>query len=223
MKKIILITFILVIAFEFVSDFNKVSAVTISDPIGDVRIGNPAVAAADIVSFEVIYDANNLYLTTVFAPGTFDINDYRFLLYLDTDQNPGTGANPIGIGSTLRTDIGVDFDLRSDTDDRGGGFGPLGVANIVQWGVGVVNSVPINFGIDSISLSIPLAFIGNDDGAVNYIVEILDSRKDGFAQNYDIAPDSGFETSTGIPEPAVIFLYVTGLVGLVVLKRKILK
>jgi hypothetical protein len=143
------------------------------------------------------FDSANLYFHVAFVPGTFDINDYRFVLHLDVDQDPGTGGNPIGIGSTLRYDIGLDFTVASDTMPSLS-FGGPGLAKVYAYGVGVTDEVSFAYGADFLSFSVPLSSLGNDDGVVNYVFSVLDSIKDGVVRNADHVPNTGLGVSTGM-------------------------
>jgi hypothetical protein len=163
----------------------------------DVALGGLAVSgAADIVSAEMTFDSANLYFHVAFVPGTFDINDYRFVLHLDADQDPGTGLNPVGIGSTLRDDIGLDFYVASDTMPSSS-FGGPGFAKVYAPHVGVVDEVSFAYGMDFLSFSVPLSSLGNDDGVVNYVFSAADSIKDNFVTNADHVPNTGLGVSTG--------------------------
>lgn len=164
------------------------SAARLTDPAGDVVSG-----AADITSVEATFDNENLYLSVSFVNGTFDVNDYRFLLDLDLDQNAETGLSD---SLCFRRFDGKDLDLRSDTDDPNPTFGPLGVANVFVPFVGVVGSVPIDFGTDSLALAVPLALLDGDDGDVDYVVDVSDSIQDGRVTTCDIAPNVGVGRSS---------------------------
>jgi hypothetical protein len=142
------------------------------------------------------FDSANLYFHVAFVPGTFDINDYRFVLHLDADQDPGTGLNPVGIGSTLRDDIGLDFYVASDTMPSSS-FGGPGFAKVYAPHVGVVDEVSFAYGMDFLSFSVPLSSLGNDDGVVNYVFSAADSIKDNFVTNADHVPNTGLGVSTG--------------------------
>ncbi|MCH8084588.1 MAG: hypothetical protein IH885_10170 [Myxococcales bacterium] len=169
----------------------------LADPVGDARCSNPTVACPDITLVDAVFDNENLYVTAFFAQNTFDIDDYRFVLFFDVDQDPGTGV--VGAFACSRSYDGIDLDLRSDTNPMSSSFGSLGIANVFVPSVGVIGSVPIDFGDDSLSLAIPLSLI-QDDGNVNYVLDVNDSIQDGFVNNCDLAPNSGFAQSAPLPE-----------------------
>ena len=50
-----------------------------------------ATATPIIDSVTTTHDANNLYISTLFAPGTLDPTDSLLSLYIDADQNSTTG------------------------------------------------------------------------------------------------------------------------------------
>jgi hypothetical protein len=171
-----------------------------TDPVGDAICSNPTVACPDITSIDAVFDSENLYVTALSAQNTFDIDDYRFLLYIDVDQDPQTGVSRAFACS--RWFNGLDLDLRSDTQPSST-FGSFGIANVFVPGVGVVGSVPIDFGDDSLSLAIPLSLI-QDDGNVNFALALADSIQDGHVNNCDIAPNTGWAQSARLPEEVQI-------------------
>ena len=144
-----------------------------------------------------MFDNENLYFTILFAHNTFDVDDYRFVLYVDVDQDRGTGIW-FPFLCTRGFPIGLDLDLRSDTNPRTSSFGSRGIANIFAPLVGVIGSVPIDFGDDSFSLVVPLSLI-QDDGNVDYVVGFGDSIQDGFVNNCDTAPNRGVAQSVPLP------------------------
>jgi hypothetical protein len=146
------------------------------------------------LSNSVAFDDEFLDVIVTFGTGTFDPNDYRLILRLDTDQDITTGRIDNISGRDAMP--GVDFDVRSGTSEPSPSFGSIGVGNVFKNGVGVVGSVPIDFGDDSLAFSVPLSLI-EDDGDVDYVLSVQDSRKDLFVQNTDFAPDTG--TAQSIP------------------------
>jgi hypothetical protein len=113
-------------------------------------------------------DDEFLHMIVTFSPGTFDPNDYRFILYLSG------------------------FQLRSDTFEPAPWWGgSIGIANVYRIN-SLLGSVPIDFRADSFGLAVPLALLGNDDGSLLYRLRVFDSRKDGSVNNWDYAPDTGF-------------------------------
>jgi hypothetical protein len=171
-----------------------------ADPIGDVSVGDRTVARPDITLIDAVFDHENLYVTVLFRQNTFDVHDYRFVLFVDADQDNETGILTSGCNRFFN---GNDLDLRSDTVGGAGSFGSLGIAKLFVPRVGVIGSVPIDFGDDSLSLAIPLSLM-QTDGNVEYMISVADSIKDGFVRNCDDAPNGGSAQSAPLPEEVLV-------------------
>jgi hypothetical protein len=166
----------------------------LDDADGDARCANATVACPDIISIEATFDRQNLYFSVIFAEGSFEIDDYRLAILLDLDQDPGTGSSGIVCGGSY---AGIDLDLRSDTNAPSASFGTLGIAKFFPPSTGLIDSVPIDFGENALEIVIPASRL-RGDGIVDYGLFILDSRKDGFVNNCDAAPNQGFVASVPV-------------------------
>ena len=150
---------------------NSAFATTITDPVGD------ASGHADVVALSGVYSQTSLFLFAQFQPGTLDPTNLAFFIGLDTDENPATGEQPFfPIGS----EFVVDFNSLASTSQ----------ATIFQQDVGPVGSVPISFGTNFFSVTVPLSMLGNDDGAALFgLAEGVPTDASSF-DAFDYAPDS---------------------------------
>jgi hypothetical protein len=212
--KIRLRTGILILVFgPFLLLTTSSHAMPIIDDLGDTF----GVGLFDIASMDIQYDATNLYIATTFtgpvsesgAGNPFDLYGY---IDLDVDQNPGTGvqANTDIWGGA--SGIGMDYFL-----NIADGL-PDGQIQLVDSAFTVIGNVPIIFGANSFSSTVPLALLGADDGLVDYAAIF-----GGIGGPDDFIPNQGFGTSQPVPEPATVLLLGTGLVGLVGFRKKFKK
>ena len=146
-------------------------ATIITDPVGD------ASGHADVVALSGVYNQTSLFLSTQFQPGTLDPTNLAFFIGLDIDENPATGEQPFfPIGS----EFVVDFNSLASTSQ----------ATIFQQDVGPVGSVPISFGTNSFSVTVPLSMLGSDDGAALFgLAEGVPTDASSF-DAFDYVPDS---------------------------------
>jgi len=107
----------------------------ITDPLGDARCANPAVACPDVTAAKATYNGSELLLRVEFAPGTIDPDDYRMVVNIDNDQDSATGMGDFACGMNF---VGKDLDLRSHTAPISGGFWSRGIVNVVRVGAGVI-------------------------------------------------------------------------------------
>src|SRR5688572_4469647 len=65
----------------------------ITDPASDaIAYGSFTLPIQDVVSVGGSYDESYAYLSAGFRPNSFSTANLGFVFYLDTDQNPATGA-----------------------------------------------------------------------------------------------------------------------------------
>ena len=146
-------------------------ATIITDSVGD------ASGHADVVALSGVYSQTSLFLFAQFQPGTLDPTNLAFFIGLDIDENPATGEQPFfPIGS----EFVVDFNSLASTSQ----------ATIFQQDVGPVGSVPISFGTNFFSVTVPLSMLGNDDGAALFgLAEGVPTDASSF-NAFDFVPDS---------------------------------
>ena len=126
---------------------------------------------------------NSLEIEYVFADG-ININDSLIaVLYLDIDRNPLTGyTEPI-----YTHDLGVDYFVD---------YYPIGFGNeiyISEYSTGNSYTVPYIINGTTISYSVPLSFLGNDDGEMDLLAVSGYTNLDAL----DWAPDTGHATLFG--------------------------
>lgn len=166
---------------------------TAADPTGDTfGVGGTQL---DITELTANVVGNNLVIGITFnssisAPDSGEANAIDGFIDLDTDQDGNTGIEPwvevqtgnptTGMGDEFHVDIfeynGLDSTVEL-VDDRPGG--------------GVV-TVPVAIGTNSVTVTIPLADLGNDDGAVN-VAAVMGTP----IEPTDVAPNQGSLATEG--------------------------
>ena len=145
-------------------------ATTITDPVGD------ATGHADVVALSGVYNQTSLFLSAQFQPGTLDPTNLAFFIGLDIDENPPRENNH----SFHRLRVRRRLQFTRSTSQ----------ATIFQQDVGPVGSVPISFGTNSFSVTVPLSMLGNDDGAALFgLAEGVPTDASSF-NAFDFVPDS---------------------------------
>jgi hypothetical protein len=159
-----------------------------TDPIGDT-VRNATYPQftnlPDLARATVDVSGGNITFTIKLAPATFDPPTTVLLIDLDADQNTSTGL--------FRNGLGVDFSLNLGAP----GFGnpPLGnQAHILKFGLspgafGISGSVPVTVAADGMSVTVPLAMLGNGDGRMAFRVESLVLLTTISAVPFDDLPD----------------------------------
>lgn len=147
----------------------------IPDPKGDVRDPSAPVQN-DIISTSATYDRASLTFTINFAEHVFppNTNDPRSLIgfiEIDSDQNPATGEPPIvNAFGPPKMDMGVDFQISLISESIRPGT--VEMRSKQAGGIAIVGRVPIVFTDKSLSVIVPLALLGSDNGLVNYAVGV---------------------------------------------------
>jgi len=163
----------------------------IDDPLGD-HITSPGNPIVDIDMVEGGTDGTDVTLKITFSPDTM-MSEVVGFIDLDTDQNPATGipasAN-LFIPGTMQ-DIGVDFLLSLFNLPFGG---PVEVLNTITGAF--VGSVPAIIVGQTLEITIPLAILRGDDGAMD-VGMVLGN----LPQPTDAAPNVGHGTILGGPVP----------------------
>ena len=164
----------------------------IADAVGDAN------GHADVVGIAGGYDATNLYLSAKFATGTLDPKSVAFFFALDVDQDLSTGNQPpvFPYGS----DYAVSYNSLVGTLN----------ARIGK------NFVPIQFDSDSLKIAVPLSFLGNDDGLMNFGFIVGVPADTSSFSPYDWTPDSLTKAGLGgptspVPEAPASLLWLAGL------------
>jgi hypothetical protein len=148
----------------------------VQDIIGDGGV-------ADIKEIRGRIFNNNLEIEYIFADGIIISDSTIAVLYLDTDRNPLTGATD----PFYYHDLGVDYFID---------YYPLGFGNeivILEYSTGNQYSVPYIINGATISYSVPLSFLSNDDGEMD-LLAVSGYENLGAL---DWAPDEGHATLFG--------------------------
>lgn len=173
------------------------SATEVSDPVGDT-FAPVGVGALDISSIDAEFDETAMRVTVKFDPSTpiqppsagATNSVVGSLIFLDTDQDTGTGVNFFGfLGADFFVDIGAEE------------FTP-GQVEVVDEAFTTLGTAPISFTAASFVVGVPLSLIGEDDGLLDYFVLIgAPDVTPGYFTFVDEAPNEGAATSEAAPTP----------------------
>ena len=142
------------------------------------------------------YDANYVYLSATFQAGSLNQADLGFVFFLDVDQDPLTGLRDEGFP------YGVDYWVYFSTAVNRSEASVLLMSPYSQAG-----TVPISFGTDSLSARVPLVFLNDDDGIMNFGFAVGEPDLQSGVVISDFAPDVDVPgmaltaTTTPVPEP----------------------
>lgn len=179
------------------------------DPEGDL-VDPPG--GADIESIGAIFTDTALAFEITFFTDVTQIDRVTptafIAIDIDTDQDPTTGTPSLANFFELQDPgvLGSEFDITFPQTS-------LSEATVRNTSSQATLLVPVMLSVNSLSLSVPLDFLGSDDRLVNYSV-IAGPVGAGFSfQGFsDIAPNEGFSTSAA--EPGTIGLFSLGLIFL---------
>lgn len=155
------------------------SQTVVSDPVGDTfdqyfTFKNDP--APDILSVTGGYSATDVVFLVEFVPGTFDPMDYRFDLYLDTNETTeNRGAGPAGADYWMRFRlfdvIGTSINPVGNTD-----FKVYPYPELIGGGAETGSATVALVSPDAVRIEIPLSALGNDDGVMRYAVLFYKSQ-----------------------------------------------
>ena len=161
-----------------------------ADPAGDT-FGSLAVQH-DLVELAVETEGSELVVEAVFAAAVYPAdsgaaNALAGTIDIDTDRNPTTGApGAVDAFSPNDSGLGVNHFL-----DLGGYSAATGDAPVLDALAGTVTGrAPVRFGARSVTVFIPLALLGGDDGAAD-VAAVFGT----VSEPTDAAPGSGALTS----------------------------
>lgn len=150
-------------------------------PAGALIVDDPAddgFGSIDITTVEGSSSAGEAQLTINFTDST-PTDEVVGFIDLDTDQNPETGFPPFGGGQDTGADYWLDlFDLPYS-------------GTITVWSADYeyMGEVPAEVGESSISTTVPLEYLGDDDGSIDLSMVLGD-----YEAPSDFAPDEGHGT-----------------------------
>lgn len=174
---------------------------TMLDPAGDVRDPSSSLQN-DIISTAATFDNDSITFTVTFAEQIFpgsSSNPRRLggTIDIDTDQNPATGWPPV-VGPPAMN-LGIEFQLNLWGEPQHPGR--VEVQTRYPGEDTSMGTVPIQFSDKSISITVPLALLGGDNGLVNYGVTagVVGVGQTDRAPNYAVP-------NTSVPVPELIAL-----------------
>ncbi|HXG69581.1 MAG TPA: hypothetical protein VNJ04_03100 [Gemmatimonadaceae bacterium] len=164
-----------------------------SDPAGDTLAdprGRSGPQAIDLLEIMGIYKADSLIMTLRFAapirPAAAQVpNSLAGLLELDTDENVSTGTPPFTNNEGGNAPLGVDYTITLNSID----------STTVQISSSVGGFPPFRaraeYSGSSLTIRLPLALIGNDDGNFKFAGLIGAPAR----PTTDVAPNAGVYTA----------------------------
>jgi serralysin len=181
----------------------SVMASPISDPIGDT-FGNEPIQL-DISAIDAIFNQTNITFKISFArpiapPSAFAPNSAVGYIDIDADRHENTGvvSAQTVFGLPPSSGLGMEFLVDIVSERSSPGFVDI-VKPFSPFPGEVVGSAPILFTSTSLSVTIPLELLDNDDGLVNYGTVV-----GTFSEATDEAPNAPVATSRSVAEPSSI-------------------
>ncbi len=142
----------------------------LTDPLGD---GGPA----DVVEVRAESTGMAVTMQLLFAPGVIPQNVVGYI-FLDIDQNPDTGADPVSWLGSPTQDVGIEYYVNLFNSPipfsvyRSDGF--------------LMGSITPTYAPGSVQFTIPLSHLGDDDGNMNVAIVLGD-----WAEPTEWVPDVG--------------------------------
>lgn len=180
----------------------------IGDPIGDT-FGNAPIQL-DISAIDAIFTKTDItfeisFFTPISPASAFAPNSVSGFIDIDADRDENTGVESAQtvFGLPPSSGLGIEFLVNLVSERFSPGFVDI-VKPFSPFPGEVVGSVPILFTSTSLSVTIPLELLDNDDGLVNYGTVV-----GTFSEATDEAPNAPVATSRSVPEPSTFM----GLLG----------
>jgi hypothetical protein len=136
-----------------------------------ILIDPPSASFLDADAISGGFSRSNLYLTVSFRNGTFNSTNLGFSFGLDTDEDPLTGGHSY-------YPVGAEFSIYFTS------IFSMSEARVYNFALNqIVGTVPVVFGTNSASVTVPLSLLNNDDGLMSF----------GCGVGNPTGPDSFFE------------------------------
>lgn len=185
-----------------------------------------ATASPIVESVTTTYDSNNLYISTLFAPGSLDPLNYQLSLYIDADQNVATGVAGAEYSIYL-SQFGSGWSAATAFQGPTSSFStpfvlPSAMLTEPNFGAFLSMISSVNVSTDAINLSAPLSLFANDDGNVNIsaYASTAPSVTIGFGDLFGtVITWDGFTVLT-VPEPSSALLLLLGLTFLFAVRNR---
>jgi hypothetical protein len=157
----------------------------------------------DIESVSATFDATHMQLHATFYQDTLNPTHLAFIMFFDLDQNPATGL-PSSASISTGAEVSVSFNSIRDPPQ-------VRVRD---------DLLPVSFGVDAFTITVPLSVLG-DDGHANFGIVVGDPTSELTFLGRDFASDDDMggplSTSTHfVPEPRSAALALLGLCCLVI-------
>jgi len=164
----------------------------------------------DIQSVDITYDASALYFTISFYNEIGQPSASNSLpkvfgeIGLDLDQDPATGYMPeqswaMYDGHFPPVSAGLEMTLDFDTEWYSGYANTFAVSGLYG-----LNRLPVTYASHSISGTVPLTYLGNDDGQVNFVAIVGGAPHPSGHYRTDTLDYVGY--SVPVPEPTALAL-----------------
>jgi hypothetical protein len=140
----------------------------VSDPAGDSAPDAIVAVSPDLIGATVDVTDGVLTVNMSFAPGTLSRSTTFWIVHLDTDENPSTGAVLLPGTDTL---LGIDYIIQGQGSTaqifhRDTATAPDQPAP----GTFISNAIPMFPTSDTVSVSTSLFVLGSDDGRLKFRV-----------------------------------------------------
>jgi hypothetical protein len=225
MKKLTSIAGIIVLFFSFSTAFaSPVYYGEVTDPSGDSTNDD----YCDLVYASLSVTATDITFSTRWAEGNFDRDLVNVVYFLDTDQNIETGLGSSAGDLTDGGVIGADYVAA---------YGPVnGVIALKEYEpdhghfgdyVYLSNMDESDFHADGngLDFTIPLAYLDNDEGLLDFQLrsrKLFEAGEGVYEEISDWAPNIGQPeaSTTAAPVPGAAWLFGSGLIGLIYIRKR---
>ena len=203
------------------------NATLVSDVTGDAVTGS--FTTYDITSIDALFTTSDItFIVNLagnpLAPSSSGNSGVHGFIDIDVDSNPFTGASSnISTLSPPFGNSGLSIEYYIDLFSEANHAGFVDIKDPIAL---TTTTAPIIYGVNMFSVTVPLSQLGNDDGMVDYAVVVGD-----FGNSTDQAVDAGIISAGGMPAssspapavvpiPAAVWLFASGLSGLIGISRR---
>ena len=156
----------------------------VTDASGDVMQSQSGPPTPDLVRVEAEVARDSVTFRIRFAANTYDSLTTITFIQIDSDQNRKTG---VPVSPSLGMDYMVVAQRTQTLGTHAGVMRCPGPSNICSERTG---DVPVRYVVNGLDLTIPLAFLGGDNGRLNFRVEasVVAGVQRDYAPNENLGP-----------------------------------